>query len=275
MDSFPCEYCGRVFNKSYNLRCHLRTQHGDSTALKKPTQRDRMAAVENGEVQQTTYMSPEYLRSVERIKELERICGGVTNTDTQEGQVSESPDTEKSGESSGESEGGSGESVSQISKESGSDTEGDTDDEMSQDDATIGGSGVSVSSSSEESDSDSDGDTDGVMSHDDANINKCLGKVLYICCQRHGRRKKLLKNVDKATIKCICECAKGVLNGQLPCNNKERDFLMEHKKVIRQIGDDKRSLSQKKKIISQNGGGFMQNLMPVMIGALADLFNGS
>ena len=102
-------------------------------------------------------------------------------------------------------------------------------------------------------------------------IRKRKSDLLYVCCQSPKYRKELLRHADNEFIKCICQCSKKVLNGTIPITSKEKRKLRKYKKVLRRLNSAKKSISGKRKVIVQSGGGFLLGLIPAVIGALASL----
>lgn len=102
-------------------------------------------------------------------------------------------------------------------------------------------------------------------------FNKRKADLLYIGCQSPKFRKTLLQHADKELIRCICQCASRVLSGDVPIQPHEKSRLQNYKGTLRQLRDNRKTLSKKKKIIVQSGGGFLLSLIPAVIGALASL----
>ena len=113
-----------------------------------------------------------------------------------------------------------------------------------------------------------------IESEGDAEIKESMADVMYICCQRPEKRQVMLQNADRKLVKCICQCAKNVLKGEIPINYTEKDNLEKHKKVLRRLSDPEISTEDKKEIIVQNGGNFLLSLIPTVVGALASMFQG-
>ena len=116
--------------------------------------------------------------------------------------------------------------------------------------------------------------SDDAISQDEVQFNAKavedhVGDAMYIACQRSLQRRQLLKQAGKDMIECICECAKGILYGKIPISNAEKEHLRKHKRIMREIGDDDSSLPKRKKAIVQSGGGFLQDLIPIVIGAMS------
>ena len=102
-------------------------------------------------------------------------------------------------------------------------------------------------------------------------VNKRKSDMLYICCQSPKFRKKLLEHADNELVKCVCQCASKVLDGTIPITTGEKRKLKKYKRTLRQLRGNKKSVTAKKKVIVQSGGGFLLGLIPAVVGALASL----
>ena len=99
-----------------------------------------------------------------------------------------------------------------------------------------------------------------------------MADIMFICCQRPEKRQEMLEKASKSLIKIICRCVEDILKGEIPINYDEKDKLVVHKKVMREIADPEKSTKEKKKLIVQHGGNFLLSLVPTVIGALAGMF---
>jgi hypothetical protein len=133
-------------------------------------------------------------------------------------------------------------------------------------------SDVEEDKDNEADDMEEDGKTKEGETEADLEIKDGMADIMYICCQRPDKRREMLEKADRRLMKCICNCAKGVLMGDVPITYEEKDNLEKHKKVLRNLCDDTKTTKEKKKIIVQNGGNFLLSLIPTMIGALAGMF---
>ena len=94
-------------------------------------------------------------------------------------------------------------------------------------------------------------------------------KFLAECDRKHCSH--ILKSADRELVKCICECALNVLNGNIPLDITQKRKLNKYKQQLRQLSSNK-SILQKRKII-QTGSGFLPLLLGPIISALgATLF---
>lgn len=85
---------------------------------------------------------------------------------------------------------------------------------------------------------------------------------------KKGQRVKILQSAHKQLIKCICECVFNILKGNIALSTNEKRKLKKHQKVLRRIGTEQGTWSNKKKIIVQSGGGFLLPLLAPLIGTL-------
>jgi len=74
-------------------------------------------------------------------------------------------------------------------------------------------------------------------------------------------------------IKCICECVKNVLVGNVNLSPEHKKRLKKHKSSLRKLVLKKTSLKEKKKIVQR--GGFLGALLGPIIKVLGGLFGAS
>jgi hypothetical protein len=74
-------------------------------------------------------------------------------------------------------------------------------------------------------------------------------------------------------IKCICECAKNVLMGNVALTPEHKRQLKRHKLSLRKLVLKKTPLSEKKKIVQS--GGFLGALLGPIVKVLGGLFGAS
>lgn len=80
-------------------------------------------------------------------------------------------------------------------------------------------------------------------------------------------RKKLK---DKEFVNCLCECAKNILQGNVPLTKAQKKSLSSRKTHLRKLSKKKTSLKQKKEIIQK--GGFLGSLLAPIISVISGLF---
>ena len=78
------------------------------------------------------------------------------------------------------------------------------------------------------------------------------------------------KNCSPEFIKCLCECAKNVLVGNVELSPAHKRQLKRHKRLLRKLVLKKTSLKAKKKIVQT--GGFLGALLGPIVKILGGLF---
>ena len=90
---------------------------------------------------------------------------------------------------------------------------------------------------------------------------------------RMGEKAKrdYVKKCDREFIDCVSECAKNVLNGNVPLTitNPQMSKLRPRRQDLRALSIKKTSLAQKRKIIQK--GGFLSALLAHALSVLAGL----
>src|ERR1700743_18169 len=84
------------------------------------------------------------------------------------------------------------------------------------------------------------------------------------------RNKLTKKHCSPEFIKCICECAKNVLVGNVTLSPEHKRRLKRHKHSLRKLALKKTSMKSKKKIVQS--GGFLGALLGPIIKVLGGLF---
>lgn len=88
------------------------------------------------------------------------------------------------------------------------------------------------------------------------------------------RRREILKHADKDLICSICDCAKNILNGNIPVTETNKNRLKKHKQVLRQLADPTVPTTAKKTIFKRQEGGFLSALIPALLGPVLSLITG-
>lgn len=81
-------------------------------------------------------------------------------------------------------------------------------------------------------------------------------------------KKRILEKASPELIRCICDCAHNVLQGNVPISEAHKRKLKKHKNSLRKLVDSKVSLKKKRKI-SQTGG-----FLSLLLSALAPVLGG-
>lgn len=96
-------------------------------------------------------------------------------------------------------------------------------------------------------------------------------RLLKLCPQK--LRKQFIEKANKQCIKTICECCLNTLNGNIPLTARQKKSLSKHKATLRKLSQRKLSLTKKRKIIIQKGG-FLNVLIPSVLGVITSLIHG-
>ena len=98
--------------------------------------------------------------------------------------------------------------------------------------------------------------------------------TLYLLAKAGPRvQKAVLREADPALLTTVCECAKNILNGNVPLSPAEKRRLTLYKKQLRQLTNRRLGQTTKKRVIVQKGG-FLPALLGPLIGTLAPLIGG-
>lgn len=107
-------------------------------------------------------------------------------------------------------------------------------------------------------------------------MSKCviaqLPKLTELSKATPKNRRKILEKANLELIKSIVECIENVLKGNIELKKKCKEKLVRYKSILRKIFSSGNKLRTKKKIIVQNGGGFLPALLVPVISILAEQF---
>ena len=81
------------------------------------------------------------------------------------------------------------------------------------------------------------------------------------------------RNCSPEFVKCICECVKNVLVGNVNLTPEHKRHLKRHKRSLRKLVLKKTSLSEKKRLVQS--GGFLGALLGPIVKILGGLFGAS
>ena len=99
-------------------------------------------------------------------------------------------------------------------------------------------------------------------------------EVLKILGSKLDKRykKAIINSADKSLIRAICELSLNLLSGNIELDKHSFEELKKYKKVLRKLVSKQKSksLSTKKRLIIQNGG-FLQFLIPAVIGGISTI----
>lgn len=97
---------------------------------------------------------------------------------------------------------------------------------------------------------------------------KLLIILQALCHLNKEQRVAVLRRADTSLIRCICECALNILQGNIPVKLSQKNKLKRYKKVLRTLATPKKSINKKKNLIVQKGGGFLPLLLAPILGTL-------
>jgi hypothetical protein len=66
-------------------------------------------------------------------------------------------------------------------------------------------------------------------------------------------KKKYIKTCDKQFIKCICECVKNLLKGNVPIKSSQLKSLARYKQSLRKLAVKKTSLAKRRQLLQKAG----------------------
>lgn len=105
-------------------------------------------------------------------------------------------------------------------------------------------------------------------------MSKCVIKHLPVLKElaitTPKKRLKLLEAANLELIKSIVECVENVLKGNVTLKKKCINKLKKFKTILHKIFNTGKKLTQKKKIIVQNGGAFLPALLASLIPVLVE-----
>ena len=84
-------------------------------------------------------------------------------------------------------------------------------------------------------------------------------------------RKMLVGHAPEHVLMAICECALNVLKGVIPLTQRQKRQLTRYKTHLRGLANKKVSKKQKKRYLTQKGGGLLTTVLPPVINALGSL----
>ena len=104
-------------------------------------------------------------------------------------------------------------------------------------------------------------------------IGRKHGEILRsLCYLPIAERRALLKQVDLKLIRCICECAYNILQGNVPLSNKQKLHLKSHVNLLRKLVRTGDTLEKKRRIVQKGGGTFLPALLvPIVTSVLSKI----
>lgn len=83
----------------------------------------------------------------------------------------------------------------------------------------------------------------------------------------------IIKGSDPGLMTCLCECAKNILNGNVPLTASQKAKLRSHKTGLRTLANKSVSPARKRRVLQQ--GGFLGALLaPIAASVLGPIVSG-
>ena len=90
---------------------------------------------------------------------------------------------------------------------------------------------------------------------------------------KNKKKRNLLLNYGNADqMRAVSECAHNLLQGNVPMKSPEVKKMKRFKTSLRGLANPRMSVDKKKRLLSQQGGGFLGSLIPLAVTALSSLF---
>jgi len=85
-------------------------------------------------------------------------------------------------------------------------------------------------------------------------------------------KEKMVKKLksDKEFVKCLCECAKNIIKGNVKLSDSQREKISRRKQSFRKLALKKTSLKEKQQIVQS--GGFLGALLGPIVSVLGSIF---
>lgn len=82
------------------------------------------------------------------------------------------------------------------------------------------------------------------------------------------QQRALLITATPSQIHTICECVINVLHGTVPLTTANRNALIPYRNILYTLAEPTIPYADKKRFLVQEGGGFIDQLLPVILPAL-------
>ena len=91
---------------------------------------------------------------------------------------------------------------------------------------------------------------------------------------RHDKEKcnRIIDEGGMELVHCICDCVHNILQGNIPITEEEKERFKKHKHCLRKLVKKKTPDREKLKIVQE--GGFLEGLIPTLVGLIGKLFSG-
>ena len=83
------------------------------------------------------------------------------------------------------------------------------------------------------------------------------------------QQRALLVTASPSQIRAICECIINVLHATVPMNDQEKTSLRPHLETFYKLADNGYPYASKKKLMVQTGGGFLDQVLPILLPVLS------
>ena len=89
---------------------------------------------------------------------------------------------------------------------------------------------------------------------------------------KHDKRKcnRIIDEGGMELVHCICDCVYNILQGNIPMTEEEKQRLKRHRYCLRDLANKKTSDKKRKHLIQD--GGFLEALIPLLVGLVGKLF---
>ena len=89
----------------------------------------------------------------------------------------------------------------------------------------------------------------------------------FHCCSK-SEKAHLIKAARPEAVNALCDCIKNILNGTVPIDCKIKTKLSKKKSILRKLSDRKTKTGDRKKLLVQQGGGFLNSILAPVLGVL-------
>ena len=107
-------------------------------------------------------------------------------------------------------------------------------------------------------------------------MTKCMQKNLNwlkaLQCCSNLEKKQIIEAARSESVNAICDCIQNILLGNIEISPKEKRVLNVKKEVLRKLANRKTKSAERKKLLIQHGGGFLNSVLGPVLGALGSIF---
>ena len=101
------------------------------------------------------------------------------------------------------------------------------------------------------------------------NLKQNKSFLEFLATSNPLQQKALLITSTPSQVHSICECIINVLYGIVPLDGEHHNAFKAHRKTLYTLADSVLPYADKKKLLVQEGGGFLNQLLPVILPALS------